>query len=290
MDTSNDYPSFDQENIKQFPSQNYSFDQPYSNYQQQNSYPVSPDFSHTDEHLARHFQKFDETYEVSDNISKHKMMRAGFISKVYGILAFQLSITVASICFIFIPQVDQFFKTSLSLTLAYVAIVGSLITIIALSCCKSIARRVPINYILLILFTVCESYMLQIICYQYEPHSVLIAGVLTAAVTTVLALYALKTKTDYTACGAFLFCCFTILLIGSLISIFWRNYIFETLYACLGIVIYSIYLILDIQLISGKFGHTFTIDDYIMASMSVYIDIINLFVTILRLFGRKQKK
>lgn len=265
---SNNYPSFHEGNT-----------QDYDNY---------PEL--TDDLMVKHSKTYEELYEDSSNVDTYKIMRAGFITKVYGILAFQLSITVALISLIFIPQVTNFYQTHLAINIFYVSLVGGIITILILCCVKSMAKKVPFNYILLILFTLFQSYILQFYCTLYEPQSVIIAGILTAAVVITLALYALKTKTDYTNCGAFLFCCITILLIGSIVTIFWNNYFLETVFACIGIVIFSIYLIYDIQLISGKFGQAYDIEDYIMASMNIYLDIINLFITILQILGMKKRK
>ena len=38
----------------------------------------------------------------------------------------------------------------------------------------------------------------------------------------------------------------------------------------------------------GKFGLKYEIDDYIIVALNLYLDIINLFLYILRLFGEKK--
>ena len=49
---------------------------------------------------------------------------------------------------------------------------------------------------------------------------------------------------------------------------------------------FSIYLIFDTQLILGRFGMQYEIDDYILAALNIYIDIIQLFLFILNLLRR----
>ena len=49
------------------------------------------------------------------------------------------------------------------------------------------------------------------------------------------------------------------------------------------------YLVYDVQLISGKFGIQYSVDDYIFAAMELYIDIIRLFLEILRILAKFQK-
>ena len=59
---------------------------------------------------------------------------------------------------------------------------------------------------------------------------------------------------------------------------------------CLGgTVVVGFYLVYDVQLISVKFGNEYSIDDYVFAAMELYIDIIRLFLEILRIIGTLQK-
>jgi FtsH-binding integral membrane protein len=53
----------------------------------------------------------------------------------------------------------------------------------------------------------------------------------------------------------------------------------------IGIFIYSLYIIYDTQLIIGQVGCEYNIDDYCLAALNLYIDIIYLFIKILQLIG-----
>ena len=55
-----------------------------------------------------------------------------------------------------------------------------------------------------------------------------------------------------------------------------------------GLVLFSIYLIYDIQLIVGNKSHQFGEDDYILAALNLYLDIISLFIRILSIVGEKE--
>ena len=216
-----------------------------------------------------------------------KMARMGFIRKVYGILAAQLVLTFGLVCLVFIPSFSSFLiHIPNAFVLFYVAMGISFATIILLACCKSISRSVPINYILLFIFTSCEAYMLMHCCAIYEKSIVISAAALTAAVTVSLTIYAFTTKTDFTWCGGLLFAGVCILIVTGLLGCcFGFNKITYILYCSGGVFVYSIYLIYDTQLISGKFGNDFEIDDYVLAAVNVYLDIVNLFLYILSLLG-----
>ena len=54
------------------------------------------------------------------------------------------------------------------------------------------------------------------------------------------------------------------------------------LYCTLGIVVFGLYLIYDTQLILRKYGLKYSIDDYIIAALNLYVDIIEIFIYILR--------
>ncbi|CAJ1445306.1 unnamed protein product [Effrenium voratum] len=66
--------------------------------------------------------------------------------------------------------------------------------------------------------------------------------------------------------------------------------VLNLVYAGLGALIFSFYIILDTQLIvGGKHNkHRFSIDDYCMAAINIYVDIIQLFLFLLELFGNRR--
>lgn len=229
--------------------------------------------------------RFSDFGEPEPNYGE--MARMGFIRKVYGILAAQLVLTFGLVCFSLLDSFYKFLGTGTALTLFYVSIGLSFATIIPLACCKSVARSVPVNYILLFTFTLCESYMLMVCCALVkDTQIVLCAAALTAAVTVALTIYAFTTKTDFTWCGGLLFAGVCILIVTGILGWIWRfNRFTYILYCAGGVFVYSIYLIYDTQLISGKFGEAFEIDDYVLAAVNVYLDIINLFLYILRILG-----
>ena len=51
------------------------------------------------------------------------------------------------------------------------------------------------------------------------------------------------------------------------------------------VVVYGLYLIYDTQLIAGGHQYSLTYDEYIVGAMLIYVDIMMLFVEILRLLG-----
>lgn len=292
----------DPQNLNQNQNQNqnnYYYQQQNSpNYNTyENSYPGTAYNQNLNSQEPLYSAKNQEDLE-SGNRQIHQeittMVRLGFIRKVYGILAAQLLLTSLFVCLTFSDSVADFFKNSVGIFWACLGV--SLVMGITIICCKSVARQVPTNYILLAIWTFCESWMVATCASFYDPTTVFIAAALTAAVTCALTVYACTTKTDFTFCGGMLFAgtCLMFFL-GIFFLIFGMGKygsgtfkVINILYCGLGVFIYSIYLIYDTQLVMGKFGIEYNIEDYIVAAMMIYIDIIQLFLYILRMLGNRR--
>lgn len=112
--------------------------------------------------------------------------------------------------------------------------------------------------------------------------------IVTAVVVLFLTLIAWFAPFDFTACGgllcAILFCsaCF------GLLNIFFRNRVFYTLYACIGAMIFSLYIVYDTQMLMiNKKNITYGPDDYIHGALNLYnifIILINRYLDIVYLF------
>lgn len=212
--------------------------------------------------------------------------RTGFIRKVYSILSTQLVITALIVCIVFASDDFNIWlrQNPWILAVSGVLTIGILYT---LGCYPSVARSVPINYILLGVFTLAESLLVAAISSQYDAATVLIAAVLTAAVVVGLTLYAFHTKSDVTMCGGVLFVLVLLLLAASILGIFIRNRWLQLAICAGGALLFSFYIVYDTQLILGNKSRSLSIDDYIWAAMMLYIDIVQLFLYILQLLGNR---
>lgn len=214
--------------------------------------------------------------------------RIGFIRKVLAILACQFALTAVGVTIAVVDQASSIPFFNKHVELLIISLVGYIVTLYALGCYKSVARNVPTNYILLFIFTSCMTYMVANVCAFYEPQVVLAAAVLTAATVGALAVYAITTKEDFTYCGGAVWAFFFILLTGTMLAIFMQpSYRLNIFLSCLIIFIVCFYIIYDIQLLVGNKENSLSIDDYVFAAMMIYIDIMRLFLEILKLLGRK---
>lgn len=228
---------------------------------------------------------FEDTFAGIDQEIKDTM-RKGFISKVFGIVGYQM---ILLFVFVFIAYSFPSFRSLLltSRFFFYLFFIISLLFLIVPIFKPDIFRKVPLNYIILTLFTLSYSWCIAAIVVGYTKQSVLYALFLTAITVFSLGFYAIITKKDFTVLGGTLFCALILFIIGTTIFFFIdiRLYVMLEIYG--GLILFSIYLIYDIQLIVGNRSHEFKEDDYILAAINLYIDIIAIFLRILAITGKK---
>lgn len=261
--------------------------------QDSNEWNSNEDQFHPDQYNSNDWTGREEGKPLLDPYATitEKSVRKGFITKVLGIVTVQLCITTI-MCGLFMvyDNIQEFVMGPSGLPLYIVSLVIMFGTIIMLMCNQSLGRRVPYNYLILCLFTLAVSYTVALVTIQYTVKSVLFTCGITLAVCIVLITYAMCTKTDFTSMGGALASLLTILLIMGFIQIFVRNETLNIIYGGLGAFVFSMYLIYDIQLICGGEHRKYKLspDEYIFAAIAIYLDIINLFLDLLMLFGKRR--
>ena len=116
--------------------------------------------------------------------------------------------------------------------------------------CGGMHRKVPINFALLAVFTLCVSFIVGTECAKYAPSSVLEAAVLTAGVTIAITLWAATTKTDLTICGPVVFVLGFVFVIGGIFACVFGP-TGHLLFSMIGVILFSFYLAYDTQIIVG---------------------------------------
>ena len=224
--------------------------------------------------------------------------RRGFVKKVYAILATQLTATFGCVAMVkFNDEMNASLadpENSTAMAMFITTLVLALVLQCAIICCKNVARAVPCNFITLSLFTACWAYIISFICAQYDKDVVLMSSVSTAAITISLTLYAMFTKTDFTQlCGPFvcfaLLMIFTVQMLLSILSLFIFSWTDTWIPFAAGfcVIIYGLFLIIDTQLIVGGGRHELSIDDYVIGALVLYLDIIYIFLELLKIFGNR---
>ena len=131
----------------------------------------------------------------------------------------------------------------------------------------------------------------SLILLAYTGASVANAFFITAGMFGALAVYGSVTKRDLTGMGRFMFMGLVGLVIASIVGIFWQNDAMQFVMGVVGVLVFSGLIAYDTQRlramaleVSGEQVGSYAI----VGALSLYLDFINLFISLLRLFGDRR--
>ncbi|KJR86122.1 bax inhibitor family protein [Sporothrix schenckii 1099-18] len=208
-------------------------------------------------------------------------IRNQFVRKVYAILTIQLLATSALGAVSFLSEgYRKWIQTHPALV--FVSLFGAM-GFLGLTYWKR--KSYPANLLFLAGFTVLEAYSISVIVSFYEASIVLNAVVLTAGIFVFLTLFACQTKYDFTSWMPYLFgALWALILFGFMAMFFPYSSTTELIYGGITALIFSGYILVDTQMVLRKHH----VEEEIAAAISLYLDIINLFLAILRILNSQQ--
>merc|ERR1719369_522281 len=141
----------------------------------------------------------------------------------------------------------------------WIALIIMLVSLISLACCPGVRRKTPHNFIFLGLFTVAEGFLLGAVTSTYNVNDVLIAVLMVFVLFGLIAIFLPQSRT------------------------------LRLVYASIGAIIFSLYIIYDTQLmVGGSHKYSLSPEEYVFAALNLYLDIINLFMYILQIIGNSR--
>jgi len=208
-------------------------------------------------------------------------IRHQFIRKVYSILTVQLLLTVGLSSISFFSQDYKNWIQS-NTWMLWVSLFGA-IGMMLLTFWKR--KSYPTNLVFLAGFTALEAYSISVITSFYNAKLVLNALILTGGIFVFLTIFACQTKYDFTSWMPYLFGgLWGLILFGFMAAFFPYSSTTELIYGGLAALIFSGYILVDTQLVM-RHHH---VEEEIAAAISLYLDIINLFLAILRILNSQQ--
>jgi FtsH-binding integral membrane protein len=146
-------------------------------------------------------------------------------------------------------------------------------------------KSYPTNLLFLTGFTGLEAYAISVVTSFYESRIVLQAVLITAGIFVALTLFACQTKYDFTSWMPYLFGgIWALIMFGFVAAFFPYNSTVELAYSGIAALIFSAYILVDTQLVLKHYH----VEEEIAAAISLYLDIINLFLAILRILNNQQ--
>ncbi len=147
--------------------------------------------------------------------------------------------------------------------------------------------RYPANIGLTLLFTFTIGVWMSPIMAYYattQPGVIGQAGLLTLSAFTVLTAYAWISKRDFSAWGSFFVVGLWVLIATSLLNMFFKNESASLWLSGMTVMVFSGLLIFDTWRIRNVYGP----HEYVDAAVSIYLDLLNMFMAILHLLGGRR--
>jgi len=209
-------------------------------------------------------------------------IRNGFLRKVYGIVMAQVLFTVGiALAFMYYaPLYRAIFLVSHAIR--WPAYCGMLLSLFG---CYYFKNEYPLNYLCLAAFTFATAIVVGVVCgvYRAAGYEGLIwqAMLYTALLTVGLTLWALQTKFRFDFLAVPLALSLLLLIVAGICARLLGSALLYSLYAYFGALIFCVYIVYDSKMIAERLGY----DDYIIAAIELYLDIVNLFLFVLSFLG-----
>lgn len=106
------------------------------------------------------------------------------------------------------------------------------------------------------------------------------AALCTAGATLGCAAYAISSKRDFSRMSGFLLAGLIVVIVASIANIFIQATMFSLIISCVSALLFVAWMLYDIsRVVNGQE------DNYIMASLGIFLDMFNLFVNLLNILG-----
>lgn len=227
------------------------------------------------------------------NHGPYVSMAQGFMQKVYAWLFAGLTAS-AVVSYYLLSHVDLLHKMMSN----FWVFIGLTVTMFGLIIYLS-SQFTRMSYAAVVfcygLFTVVQGALLAPVLYQYTGASVVNVFIAAALMFLGMAVYGSKTETDLSSMGNILLMGLWGLIISGIVNMFLQSSVFNTLISACGVGVFAMMVAYDVQMLKklsqqammypqeiGKFA--------IMGALNLYLNMINLFLYLLQLFGEKKRK
>ena len=140
--------------------------------------------------------------------------------------------------------------------------------------------------ILYLLYTFLTGLTLSSIFIVYKLQSIMLVFLVSSILFLVCALIGHFTKFDLSKIGIYLIMILFGIILCSIINIFLGNETFDIIISCISVIVFLGYIAYDIQKIKRIDGMLPEDNLAVIGAFELYLDFINLFLDLLRLFGK----
>jgi hypothetical protein len=205
--------------------------------------------------------------------------------------------TISALLFAFVPELTTLliepteFGGAKPTMLAYVVMFAPIIFVMAMSFGVN-KMSLPVLIGTFVAYSIVNGISFSFIFFIYNIGSIYKVFLSTAGLFAVMAIAGYTTKTDLTKLGSILMIGLIGIVVASLINFFMHSAQMDYIISILGVIIFTGLTAYDVQKIKNigeQAGDSSEGKKYgIMGALTLYLDFINLFLFLLRLFGGRK--
>ena len=206
--------------------------------------------------------------------------RATLVRRTYSLVLVSVLVTVVGASF-------GLSQPQLMVAVAQHPIIGFLCGLAPLLLATRKKAEFPMNIGLVFLFNLVMGVLISPALFVYgrtQPGLIGQAAVLTIGAFGILTLYAFVSRRDFSAWGSFLIVGLWVLIGTMLLNFIFRNAAVDLWLASVTVLLFSGLLVFDTWRLRNYYGP----DEYVGAAVQIYLDLLNMFMAILRLTGNRR--
>ena len=206
--------------------------------------------------------------------------RATLVRRTYTLVLVSVIVTMAGATF-------GLSQPRLLLFAAQHPIIMFLITLAPLLIATRTKSEFPMNIGLVLLFNFVMGVFIAPALFFYgrqQPGLIGKAAVLTLGAFGILTLYAFVSRRDFSPWGSFLIVGLWVLIGTSILNFFVGSAAADLWIAGVAVLLFSGLLVYDTWRLRNQYGP----DEYVGAAVQIYLDLLNMFLAILRILGNRR--
>jgi FtsH-binding integral membrane protein len=224
------------------------------------------------------------------NIVVDESVERRFITKVYGWMT--LALVITGMVAVSTATNPEFIRVLMGTPALMVVVIAQLVLVVVLSAAiRKLSASVATG--LFILYSALTGLTFSMLFLIYTGTSIAETFFITAGTFGLVSAYGYVTKRDLTSIGNLLFMALIGLIVASIVNMFLQSSVFEWIITFVGVIIFVGLIAFDTQRIKrmaagiGEDGEVQR-KAAVLGALALYLDFINLFIRLLRIFGRRR--
>ncbi|OIO37658.1 MAG: hypothetical protein AUJ72_04100 [Candidatus Omnitrophica bacterium CG1_02_46_14] len=223
--------------------------------------------------------------------SRTQASESNFISKVYWWMSIGLGVSAMASYWLML-QPDLLKAIFVNPVLMIVLVVAELGLVIWLSA-AAVRMSVPLTTSVFLVYSFLNGITFTPILLIYTNVSIYSTFAITAGTFLFFSVYGMTTKKDLTSMGSLMMMGLIGIIIASVVNIFLKSPVLYWISTFVGIAVFMGLIAWDTQKLKGIHAMGFDSEELqkkvaILGALTLYLDFINLFIMLLRIFGRRR--